>query len=307
MWTSAAHWAFAGPNLCVIISLVLIPLVRAGDSTTVTKDICGTYIRLRSDTHDIRWEGDVLKIDCTIYIENDPSYENTLCAKAKEYDVKDKRFVLTFLSGTSYNEDTKYFGASENKGNITYCAQKRNTLALQFSTSTRKSASRVYLKITQTPYVPKKRDRTVTRERLPQVMYRLMGGIGSAIMVALMASVIINRRRRARQGTFGRDGQFIGRGGLVIRRAGDIDNEQGEEMVALSRPSQNNPGTFPTTGVQNGYRGPSHVYPTQQPINPPAYSEIQNDQGHFKQYPDSAPPNYEDIVDTKTQPNTSNT
>ncbi|XP_069142347.1 uncharacterized protein [Argopecten irradians] len=305
MWGSAVQCL--EPNFLAILLFVLVPLVRGGDSTTVTKDSCGTYIRLRSGSHDIRWKGDVLKIDCTIYIENDPSYENTLCANAWRYDVKDKRFILTFLSGTSYNEDTKYFTASDNKGNITYCAQKRYTLALQFSTSTRKSNSRVYLKITQTPYIPSKRARPVPTERLPQVMYRLMGGIGSAIMVALMASVIINRRRRSRQGTFGRDGQFIGRDGLVIRRAGEIDNEQGEEMVSLNRSSRNNPGTLPSTGAQTGYRGPSHVYPTQQPIHPPAYSEIQNDQTNFKQYPDSAPPSYDDIVDTKTQTNTTNT
>ncbi|XP_060069142.1 uncharacterized protein LOC132549246 [Ylistrum balloti] len=295
MKTSFTHWAFVGPNLWAIISLILIPLTRAGESTSVTSDSCGTYISLKKETHAVHWKGDVLRVDCTIYIQNDAMYENTLCAKAVEYDVKDQGFILTFLSGSSYNEDTKYFTASETKGNISYCARKRYTLALQFSTGTRKSDSHVYLKITQTPFRPSKSLRPNTREHLPQVMYRLMGGIGSAIMVALMASVIVNRRRRSR----------LGRGGIVIRRAGETDHEQGEEMVAFNPSSRNNPRTFPATGAQTRYKEPSHVYPTQQPIRPPAYSEIQNDQANFKQYPDSAPPRYEDIADSKSQPNTS--
>ncbi|OWF35700.1 hypothetical protein KP79_PYT03306 [Mizuhopecten yessoensis] len=107
MWTSSIHRARVGPNLWDIVSFVLIPLAWAGESTTVTTDSCGTYIKLVTGSHAIHWQGDVLRTDCTVYIQNEPTYENTLCAEAMKYDVKDKRFILTFLSGTSYNEDTK--------------------------------------------------------------------------------------------------------------------------------------------------------------------------------------------------------
>ncbi|OWF35701.1 uncharacterized protein LOC110442611 [Mizuhopecten yessoensis] len=301
MRTSSIHWTYVQHYLWALVSLIIIPLARTGDSThsfTVNGGNCGSFISFMTKTMDIHWKGAALEDDCSVYIAINSitpyTVNNTLCARAEAWDVTDKHFTLSFGSGFGYTRRT-YFKANETKNNVTYCARENSGLRLRFFTY-RKSKSHVHLKITQT-YIPD----DSRGDPLPTAVYRLLGGAGAIIMVGLLASVILKRRRRARQG-------YIGRGGVVLRRTDEAGNRD-EAMVALYRPAQNNPCTFTTTSTSNnginGYNGPAAQsfteYPSSQPTKPPEYSEIQGNQNGFPQYPDSAPPCYEDVAGGRSE------
>ncbi|XP_033744573.1 uncharacterized protein LOC117330411 [Pecten maximus] len=297
MWTSSTPWAYIGPNLWIILSLILVPLTRAGDGTnsfTIKGNNCGTYITFDTRTMDIHWRGAALEDDCSLYIalnmQSTYTSNSSLCVRAEVWDVADEYFTLTIESGLGYAK--RKFGANEMKENVTYCAKTYDSLILRFFTYF-KSRSHVQLKIIQTSYSADEHHNHT--EPLPTAVYRLLGGIGAVIMVGLLASVILKRKRRGRQG-------YFGRGGLVISRAGETD----ETMVALYQPAvQNNPCTVTSTNncnsVTNGYTGPAAVqsfpgYAPSQLTKPPEYSENPDNQNSFLQYPDSAPPRYEDVA-----------
>ncbi|XP_060079387.1 uncharacterized protein LOC132558799 [Ylistrum balloti] len=303
MKTYYTHWISIGRNLWAIVSMVLIPLAwTSDDSFTITGDNCGTFLSLDTRTMNIHWRGAALEDDCTIYVAiySDTSSNvnnNSLCVRAEVWDITDKHFILTIESGVGHS-NRKLFRANEIKENVSYCANEHGILNLRFFTYT-KSKSHVYLKISQTSFSTRNYDGQ--GEPLPTAVYRLLGGIGAIIMVVLLASLILKRRRRARQGHFSR-------GGLVISQPHHSD----ETMVALYQPSQNDSCTVtPTSSYNtntNGYCGPASrpfipEYTSPQPMKPPEYSENPDNQHSFAQYPDSAPPRYEDVAEERSESN----
>lgn len=289
MWTPMPSWSWPsclGSKLwSSILLLLIIAIARVVDgysthSFTVKGNNCGTYISFDTKIMNIYWRGAALEDDCSLYfgLQNKPN--NSMCMRAEVWDITDEHFTLTVESAVTSGR--KKFGFLETKENVTFCAEMYDSLILRFFTYF-KSRSNIHLQIIQTSNLPDHNHSVSMRTNV----YKVVGGIGVVVMVIILVSVVQKRRLRARQ--------F--RSGYIISRRDDPD----EAMVALYSPaSSNNPCTVTSTSNRTAYTGPAeHSFPTSdqsQLMKPPEYSENPANANSLPQYPDIAPPRYEDVA-----------